>query len=94
MLAEFRVNAATTHPARYTSPRMAVALPIDFVALAAIGWRESDLSTLPSGLDPGCRVARVIAQHRSGYEVHDGASAYPVQAPAQMVRPAFAPGGG
>ena len=85
------MNAATAHPARYTPVRMAAALPIDFAALAAIGWRESDLATLPPGLESGCRVARVIAQHRSGYEVHDGASAYPVQAPAQMVRAGVEP---
>lgn len=40
------------------------------IRLARIGWR----GTLPSG-----RVARVVAQHRAGYEVHDGAKVFPAR---------------
>lgn len=80
------MNGAVARPARYTAPRMAVPDSIDFEALAGIGWRDADRATLPPGLAAGSRVARVTAQHRSGYEVHDGATTFPVQAPAQMVR--------
>ena len=85
------MNDAAARPARYTAPRMAAPDSIDFEALAGIGWRDADCATLPAGLAPGSRVARVIAQHRSGYEVHDGATAFAVQAPAQMVRAGVAP---
>ncbi len=39
--------------------------------LAAIGWRAG--TPLPESMQPGWRIARVIAQHRNGYRVHDGA---------------------
>jgi ribosome biogenesis GTPase len=42
--------------------------------LRAIGWRA-----LPPALAGGRRLARVIAQHRSGYRVHDGAEEFPAQ---------------
>jgi ribosome biogenesis GTPase len=43
---------------------------LDAVArLRRIGWRDA---ALPDDLPDGARVARVVAQHRAGYEVHDG----------------------
>jgi ribosome biogenesis GTPase len=41
-------------------------------ALAAIGWRPEDAALLAQAPVDGARLARVVAQHRSGYEVHDG----------------------
>jgi len=45
----------------------------DLTSLRRIGWREA---TLPA--DPR-RLARVVAQHRAGYEMHDGSSAFNAQ---------------
>lgn len=59
--------------------------PIDFAALARIGWRAGFAAQLGE-LAPGQRVARVVEQHRSGYHVHDGHESFPVQAPAAMIR--------
>lgn len=39
--------------------------------LDAIGWRAD--TPLPASAQPDWRVARVIAQHRNGYRMHDGA---------------------
>ena len=58
----------------------------DVPALTRIGWRSDDARNLPDTPPDGARVARVIAQHRSGYVVHDGHDEYPVQAPAAMIR--------
>ena len=57
--------------------------PLD--ALRRIGWRAEDDRGVPE-LGTDRRVARVIAQHRSGYVVHDGTTEFPVQAPAVMIR--------
>lgn len=38
--------------------------------LDAIGWRAG--TPLPQSVQPGWRIARVIAQHRNGYRVYDG----------------------
>ena len=57
-----------------------------FEALRRIGWRDADARGLPPALAPDRRVARVVAQHRSGYVVHDGEGEFPVQAPAAMIR--------
>src|SRR6187402_2591737 len=37
--------------------------------LARIGWRAG---SVPDDAPPDAFVARVIAQHRAGYEIHDG----------------------
>jgi ribosome biogenesis GTPase len=42
----------------------------DIDALRSIGWREGA---------PEVRVARVVAQHRAGYEVHDGHDVFAAQ---------------
>jgi len=57
-----------------------------FEPLRRIGWRDADAHGLPVELATGRRVARVIAQHRSGYRVHDGIEELAVQAPAAMIR--------
>lgn len=51
--------------------------PDPIPALTAIGWR---------GPPPAGRCARIVAQHRSGYVVDDGARQYPVSAPAALIR--------
>ncbi|HVV97651.1 MAG TPA: ribosome small subunit-dependent GTPase A [Rhodanobacteraceae bacterium] len=44
--------------------------------LARIGWRAS---MLPDDAPAGASIARVIAQHRAGYELHDGAATFNAQ---------------
>ncbi len=51
-------------------------------ALRAIGWQ--------GGL-PGQPLARVVAQHRAGYEVHDGAAVLSVQPCGEFLRPGLEP---
>ncbi|HVF35026.1 MAG TPA: ribosome small subunit-dependent GTPase A [Candidatus Saccharimonadia bacterium] len=58
----------------------------EYEALRRIGWRDSDAPGVPAELATAHRIARVIAQHRSGYRVHDGVDEFPVQAPATMIR--------
>ncbi|MCW5578406.1 MAG: ATP-binding cassette domain-containing protein, partial [Dokdonella sp.] len=50
--------------------------------LARIGWRGTDdVAVAGRG-----SVARVVAQHRSGYELHDGASTFNAQPAARFLR--------
>jgi len=44
--------------------------------LAHIGWRAGPL---PDEAPADARVARVVAQHRAGYEIHDGLTAFNAQ---------------
>ena len=44
--------------------------------LAQIGWRPGPL---PDDAPADASVARVVAQHRAGYEIHDGAAAFNAQ---------------
>ena len=44
--------------------------------LARIGWRTGPL---PDDAPTDASVARVVAQHRAGYEIHDGAAAFNAQ---------------
>ncbi len=44
--------------------------------LARIGWRAGPL---PDDAPAGTAVARVVAQHRAGYEMHDGSAAFNAQ---------------
>jgi ribosome biogenesis GTPase len=44
--------------------------------LARIGWRSGPV---PDDAPADASIARVIAQHRAGYELHDGASAFNAQ---------------
>jgi ribosome biogenesis GTPase len=44
--------------------------------LARIGWRAEPL---PDDAAADASVARVIAQHRAGYEIHDGAAVFKAQ---------------
>lgn len=41
-------------------------------ALRTIGWCDADRAGVPAELGDDAHIARVVAQHRSGYEVHDG----------------------
>jgi len=45
---------------------------IQIEALRAIGWRDEDSAGSPLAPSDTARLARVVAQHRTGYEVHDG----------------------
>jgi ribosome biogenesis GTPase / thiamine phosphate phosphatase len=49
-------------------------MPLDtqIQALRAIGWHDDDSVSMSPAPSEDARLARVVAQHRSGYEVHDG----------------------
>lgn len=51
--------------------------------LQAIGWRAG---STPVGAPAGQRLARVIAQHRNGYRVHDGESEFGAQPAPRFLR--------
>ena len=51
--------------------------------LRAIGWRAP---AVPLELAPGQRIARVIAQHRNGYRLHDGEVETPAQPAPHFLR--------
>ncbi len=57
--------------------------------LSLIGWRGV-LPELPADA-PGLRVARVIAQHRAGYELHDGDHAFNAQPAPRFIKPGIDP---
>ena len=50
--------------------------------LARVGWRAQ---TLPDGAD-ATQVARVVAQHRAGYQLHDGIEPFNAQPAARFLR--------
>ena len=56
--------------------------------LALVGWR-GDRPTIPSGSTD--RIARVIAQHRAGYELHDGEHAFNAQPAPRFLKPGIDP---
>ena len=51
--------------------------------LRAIGWRAP---ATPLALEAGQWLARVIAQHRNGYRLHDGATETPAQPAPRFLR--------
>src|SRR6185503_9930176 len=51
--------------------------------LRAIGWRAP---ATPLTLEAGQRIARVIAQHRNGYRLHDGDAEVPAQPAPRFLR--------
>jgi ribosome biogenesis GTPase len=53
----------------------------EYARLNAIGWR-GDASDVPAGK----RLARVIAQHRNGYRVHDGSKEFAAQPAPRFLR--------
>lgn len=53
----------------------------EFARLNAIGWRD-DAADVPAGK----RLARVIAQHRNGYRVHDGSTEFAAQPAPRFLR--------
>jgi ribosome biogenesis GTPase len=53
----------------------------EFARLKAIGWR-GDAADVPAGK----RLARVIAQHRNGYRVHDGSTEFAAQPAPRFLR--------
>ncbi len=57
--------------------------------LNRIGWCGA-LPVLPADL-PGLSVARVIAQHRAGYELHDGDHAFNAQPAPRFIKPGIDP---
>lgn len=52
--------------------------------LSTIGWR-GDAPPMPEGT-LGLRLLRVVAQHRNGYRVHDGATEFPAQPAPRFLR--------
>ncbi len=52
-------------------------------ALARIGWRGEPL---PHDAPPGQALARVAAQHRAGYELHDGTTLFNAQPAPRFLR--------
>lgn len=63
-----------------TLPRMSD--QSDISAMREIGWQDE----LPSH-----PLARVVAQHRSGYEIHDGHGVQPAQPAGEFLRPGLEP---
>jgi ribosome biogenesis GTPase len=59
--------------------------------LTAIGWREDAPAGLAFAADPSGRLARVVEQHRSHYQVSDGVREFAVQPPAPWTRKDLAP---
>ncbi|MBZ0223008.1 MAG: ribosome small subunit-dependent GTPase A [Dokdonella sp.] len=57
--------------------------PDDAPRLARIGWRAA----VPvAGIELPNRLARVVAQHRAGYELHDGDDTFNAQPAARFLR--------
>ena len=56
--------------------------PADLERLARIGWRDRDV---PSDAE-GRSVARVVAQHRAGYQLHDGEQMFNAQPAARFLK--------
>ncbi|UPG94135.1 ribosome small subunit-dependent GTPase A [Luteibacter aegosomatissinici] len=54
--------------------------PADLARLRHIGWRDDALPDDPR------RLARVVAQHRAGYEVHDGHEPFNAQPAGQFLK--------
>ena len=52
--------------------------------LSTIGWR-GNAPPMPEGT-VGLRLLRVVAQHRNGYRVHDGAAEFPAQPAPRFLR--------
>ncbi|MGN6520216.1 MAG: ribosome small subunit-dependent GTPase A [Dokdonella sp.] len=57
--------------------------------LARIGWRTQ---VLPEDVDAAA-IARVVAQHRTGYQLHDGDETFNAQPAARFLKRDFAPTG-
>lgn len=57
--------------------------PDDESRLARIGWRAS---VSPDAVEPPQFLARVVAQHRAGYELHDGEQVFNAQPAAKFLR--------
>ena len=51
--------------------------------LVRIGWRTTPL---PDDAPAGGRVARVVAQHRAGYQLHDGTAMFKAQPAARFLK--------
>lgn len=61
--------------------------PADFAALKTIGWRDQEAVLLPQPFPGDARLARVVAQHRAGYEVHDGVAVLDAHILPSLCRP-------
>lgn len=57
--------------------------PDDEQRLARIGWRPL---RLPDDAPAQAQVARVVAQHRAGYQLHDGATTFNAQPAARFLK--------
>ena len=59
-----------------------------FAALVAVGWPPAQPWPV---LDAGQRVARVAAQHRAGYVLHDGRESFKAQPAPGFLRRSLTP---
>ncbi len=59
-------------------------------ALRAIGWHDDDHAGLPVDLAGDVRLGRVVIQHRTGYEVHDGEGLVTANIPSSLRKPRIA----
>lgn len=62
--------------------------PSKATLLVRIGWQGELVETT----DAGRSIARVIAQHRAGYELHDGERAFNAQPAPRFLKPDIDPG--
>jgi ribosome biogenesis GTPase len=81
MLAEKRANSSAMALARAKMPPMGS--NDEQLRLRAIGWRAD---ARPIAMPPDQRLARVIAQHRNGYRLHDGLEEFGAQPAARFLR--------
>lgn len=64
--------------------------PVTAAHLRAIGWRDDETHSAAQA-GAGGVIARVIAQHRNGYRVHDGVREFTAQPPAALRRKGIDP---
>ncbi len=58
--------------------------------LRAIGWHDDDRAGLPADLPADTQIGRVVIQHRTGYEVHDGSGIVEANIPSSLRKPRIA----
>jgi ribosome biogenesis GTPase / thiamine phosphate phosphatase len=61
------------------------------LSLRAIGWSDADAAVLTPAPCSEARLVRVVAQHRTGYEVHDGDAVIEAGIQSSLRKPNVAP---
>jgi ribosome biogenesis GTPase len=59
--------------------------------LRALGWSDADADVLTPAPCTDARLARVVAQHRTGYEVHDGNEVLEAGIQSSLRKPSVSP---